>query len=174
MKLKLASACLMLQLLLVMVNKSASAQNRMDVNVGAGMPELINIGGRLTISQFQFGADIGVWPTTDKNYFTFSGDIYYHLLGQAKYGERKPWYVRVNGTYLRMANTDLTLHYIYIQHRFGRAFNFTEKLGASADLGFGYQVFYKEVNNSSDRFYGSDVYVPLIPSFGINMFYRIK
>jgi hypothetical protein len=73
-------------------------QEKVNISVGVGFPEVINLGMRYQINQSQIGASIGWWPGNPdaflfnwENILSFSGDYYYHFGGSSKFSDLRPW-----------------------------------------------------------------------------------
>lgn len=141
-------------------------QEKMNISLGIGFPELLNIGARYQLKQAQLGMSLGSFPSATEGYFYVSGDMYYHFGGLSKLSLRHPWYGRIGLNYLRREDKEpyssSKYSYSYFLLRVGRDFNISKKLGIELDWGFGLRLINTENQD-----------IPLIPTAGLGLFYRL-
>lgn len=136
-------------------------QEKINISAGIGFPEAINVGIRYQLSQTQLGISIGSFPAKDESIISISGDIYYHFGGLSELSSRRPWYARIGLNYFRDEKISIW-EYSYFNLRVGRDFNISKKFGIELDSGIGLRLM--------DT---SDWDIPVIPSFGLGLFYRM-
>lgn len=76
-------------------------QEKVNISLGMGIPELLNLGIRYQIKQVQAGISFGTLPTNTESLISVSGDIYYHFGGISELSNRRPWYGRIGLNYLQ-------------------------------------------------------------------------
>ena len=154
--------------------KPLSAQEKINISSGFGMPELLNIGMRYQFEQIQAGISLGTIPfSPDENSLSVSGDIYYHFGGFSKLSNRRPWYVKAGLNYLRNETDAFTDKYYHLNTRIGREFNISGKIGIQLDAGAIFQLRNEEVRKKANNGWDIDIDFPVFPSVGIALFYRI-
>lgn len=148
-------------------------QEKVNISAGMGIPELLNVGVRYQLKQAQIGISFGSVPVKDESIFSVSGDVYYHFAGLTKLSNRRPWYGKVGLNYLRDETKTLLDKYLYLNLRIGRDFNISKKIGIEIDAGAIFQLFNKTIRFQPPGGWNLDIKFPVIPSFGIGLFYRI-
>lgn len=147
-------------------------QEKVNISAGVGLPELLNLGGRYQLQQAQIGIGFGFMPLKDESLISVSGDVYYHFAGSSKLSNRRPGYGRIGVNYLRDETKTLVGKYLYLNLRIGRDFNVSKKIGIQRDAGAMFQLFHEEIRKEPS--YGwVDLEFPVVPCFGIVLFYRI-
>lgn len=152
-------------------NKSVG-QEKVNISVGVGMPELIHLGARYQLKQIQVGIGVGTWPVRDESMFSFSGDLFYHFAGTSELSDRRPWYGRAGLNHLR-EETEYTIYkYLHLNLRFGREFNISKRMGIEIDAGAIFQLSHQEIEKVPTSSW-IDLEFPVLPSAGIGLFYRL-
>lgn len=151
-----------------------SAQDKVNINAGFSIPELINLGVGYQIDQFQIGLSVGSLPTSSsESLITFSGDIHFHFAGSSEFSNRRPWYGRLGLNYIREETYSVIDNYLYLGTRVGRDLNISKKIGISIDMGAIFLLNNKEKVKKSSDDWNLDLDFPVLPSVGIGLFYRI-
>lgn len=178
MRIKLKPLYCFLLLIIFLFNsgRQISGQGKVRLSAGLGIPELINIGMQYRIEKTQIGIGFGYFPSSgsDPSGFLYwgtlislSGDIYYHFGKIPVLTNQRPWYVRLGFAYTIEEQSDKDNLTFFLSPRFGREFNFSDRIGIGLDLG---------INMAH---YISDPSVPYflslfgLPAMGIKIFYRI-
>ncbi|MDP8314511.1 MAG: hypothetical protein RAP70_05485 [Candidatus Celaenobacter antarcticus] len=148
-------------------------ENHVDVSLGAGLSEFINIGLRYQAAQMQVGLSYGFLPLEDETCTSIAGDIYFHFAGRSAFFTRKPWYSKFGISYVQHKQDDKTSSYIYSNFRIGREFFISKKIGIGADLGMSFELS-KEIKkeHATPGWLNLDFDFPILPCFGINIFYH--
>ncbi len=147
-------------------------QEKVNLSAGFGLPELLNLGVRYQLEQTQLGLSVGSFPVEDK-LFCISGAVYYHFAGTSDLSNRRLWYGRIGLTYLYEETDALIDKYLYLDLRVGRDINFSEKVGIEIDVGLVFQLSKEETRKRSSGWFNLDLDFPLLPAFGVSVFYRI-
>jgi hypothetical protein len=151
-------------------------QEKVNLSIGVGSPELYNIGVRYQLEQAQIGISYGIIPGYyNGRVFSISGDLYIHFGGNSKFSERHPWYFRIGISYLR-DETSYTIHkYTYLPIRVGRDINFSKKIGMAIDLGVVIELNDKEIQKQPTSSFWSFLEndTSILPGLGITLFYRL-
>jgi len=149
------------------------AQNEFNATLGAGIPEMINLGLRYQFGQTQIGLSYGMFSSTTT---ALSGDAYYHFGGSSRFVSRRPWYGRVGFTYVREETTSAIDKYVYLGTRIGREFNISKRFGINVDIGAIYQLSYEEIRKEPENtgWFSINWSEPstVLPAIGIAFFYR--
>jgi hypothetical protein len=148
-------------------------QEKVNISAGMGLPELLNVGLRYQLKQAQIGISVGSVPLKDESILSVSGDVYYHFAGLSELSDRRPWYGKVGLNYLRDETKTLVDKYLYLNLRIGRDFNISKKIGIEIDAGAIFQLFNKTVRLEPSGGWSFDINIPVLPSFGAGLFYRI-
>lgn len=159
---------------LISIGNHCFAQEKINLKAGFGIPDLLNVGARYQVNQFQFGFYIGGYPIDGAKTITFSSDASYHFAGQSKHSERRPWFVRSGITYLRDESENYFTNELYYNLRIGREFNLSKKFGLELDFESAFLLYHEKTRKepSSDWYdSGSDEVFRYMIGFGI--FYRI-
>lgn len=157
-----------------LVSPQAEAQEKINLSVGIGFPELINAGIRFQLNQTQLGLAVGAMPVKDGTSFAVSGDVFYHFAGSSDFSDRRPWYGRGGLNYWRNESEYAVDEYAYLNFRLGRDFNFSKKFGMQADAGVIFQLSHKETRKvPSDGWDFSGLEFPVLPGVGLGLFYRL-
>ncbi len=164
---------LLLCVMLLGFTMQTYGQDKVNLSVGIGLPELLNLGVRGEIDQFQLGFSIGAIPLKDETIFSVSGDVSYHFAGHSDLSSRRPWYGRLGVNYLRDETDNFIDKYSYLTLRFGRDLNITKEFGVEIDAGFMYQIYHDKIIKKSLSGWNFNFDFPLLPSLGICLYYRI-
>lgn len=149
-------------------------QEKVNVSVGIGLPELLNIGVGFPLEQAQIGMSIGTMPVKDESLISLSGDFYYHFGGSSEFSDIHSWYGGIGLNYLRDETETLIDKYLYLILRIGRDLNLSKKIGFNVDAGLGIQLYHDEIIKiPSNNWFNFDFEFPVIPTIGICLFYRI-
>ncbi len=148
-------------------------QEKINISAGFGLPELLNAGVRFHANQTQIGFSVGSVPVSDEKNLSISGDIFYHFAGSSEYSNRRPWYFRAGLNYLRTETTREIEKYTFLNTRFGRDFNVSEKFGIGLDVGATFELEKKEILKDNQTSSWFDLDFPVFPSLSLSVFYRI-
>jgi len=147
---------------------------KINVTAGFDVPELWNIGVRCQLSQTQIGVSYGLMSCTGaERLLSISSDIYYHFGGKTKLSERRPWYIRAGLNYVYHETAAYIGKGLFFKLRAGRDLNISKKVGIEIDAGPLFWVLKKETRKKPPGWLDFDIYIPLLPSIGIAVFYRI-
>jgi len=86
-------------------------QEKINMSLGIGFPEFINVGIRYQLKQTQLGFGFGYMPIigkiileeTDNKMISILSDFYYHFGGYSEMSKRRPWYLRSGLIYCNAA-----------------------------------------------------------------------
>jgi hypothetical protein len=148
-------------------------QEKVNISAGFGLPELLNVGVRYQLKQTQMGIGFGFMPMKNESVISFSGDAYYHFAGLSELSDRRLWYGRIGLNYMRDETKTLVDKYIYLNLRIGRDFNISKKFGVEIDAGAIFELFNDKLRKEPSSAWNFDLEFPVLPSFGIGLFYRI-
>ncbi len=153
---------------------SVFGENHIDIFLGAGVPEFINIGMRYQAAQMQLGLSYGFLPLEDETCTSITGDIFFHFAGRSKHTSRKPWYSKFGISYVNYKQEYKTSSYIYSNFRIGREFFISKHFGIGADIGFSIELS-KELKDEqgASGWFDFDFDFPILPCFGVNIFYHL-
>src|SRR5688572_987480 len=123
--------------------KQSFGQEKVNISVGLGLPELLNMSVRYQLKQTQLGVGLGFIPKPkgEESIISVSADVYYHFAGLSKLSNRRPWYGRIGLDYLKEEDEFSIEQYVYLNLRFGRDYNLSKKFGIQIDAGFIYQLY---------------------------------
>jgi hypothetical protein len=158
-----------LSILVVCLVSVSMAQEKWNLKAGAGFPEFVNVGAAYQLNQSQIAISGIVIPFAEGLILSLSADYYRHFGGTSELSKRKPWYLRSGLNYNSSGNKQDYQRLMYLNIRLGRDFNFSTKFGLAVDIGPGFRLM-KQSNNNDDTF---DLAEPVIPSFGVHLFYRL-
>lgn len=155
-------------------SSQAGAQEKVNLSLGIGFPELINAGIRYQLNQTQLGLSVGAMPVKDGTSFSVSGDFFYHFAGSSAFSDLRPWYGRGGLNYWRTESDFAVDEYTYLNFRLGRDLNFSKRFGMQADAGAIFQLGHKETRKvPSDGWDFSNLEFPVLPGVGLGLFYRL-
>lgn len=150
-------------------------QEKVNLYVTTGVPEIINIGARYQFQQAQVGVGFFVIPHGKGTNYSISTDALIHLWGESKLSNRKPWFFKMGFTYVYNESEESIEKWTFLDTRLGRDFNISKKMGISFGLGLAFLLTYEEeikkVSKDWDLIDSSDW--PIWPSIGITLFYRL-
>src|SRR5665647_1387963 len=107
-KLKTLTGILLIMALLLCSGRQMSGQEKINVSVGIGFLETLNVGIRYQVNQTQMGLSIGTWPSKADSRFdwnsliSISGDFYYHFGGYSEFSDLQPWYGRIGLDFIEL------------------------------------------------------------------------
>jgi len=146
--------------------RQMSGQEKVNISIGAGYLETLNIGLRYQFNQSQIGLSIGTWPSDPGSWFDWnslvsvSGDFYYHFGGFSEFSDLRPWYGRIGLDYLRIGWDDGVENDLEPHFRIGRDFYLNRSFGFSLDAGVGFFI----INETG--------FSPVVPALGTCFFFR--
>ena len=152
------------------------AQKKVNITTGIGIPELLNLGVYYQLDQVQMGLSVGSIPVgSDDKLLSISGDVFYHFGGSSELSNRRPWYGRLGLNYLREETEYSIIKYTHLNIRVGRDLNISTNLGIRLGAGGFFEVIRKEKRKKPKPSGGLNLNfdVPIIPSLGIGLFYKI-
>jgi len=140
-KLKILSVTILMIAMLICFGHELSGQMKVSISAGAGFPEFINAGVGVSItSHLEIRLSVGCFPDFEfGNWWAISGDVYYHFGSSSRFTNMHPWYGRLGFSwvldpeYIAGYNKNADDFAPYL--RFGRDFNFTERIGLRIDGG---------------------------------------
>jgi hypothetical protein len=153
-------------------NKSFG-QEKINISAGFDLPEGLNLGLHFQLKQAQIRIGVGTIPIKDESFISVSSDVYYHFAGLSELSNRRPWYGRIGLNYLRDESKKVFDKDLYLNLRVGRDFNISRKFGIEFDAGAGFLLFHERIRKESSSGWNLDFSFPVLPSFGICLFYRI-
>lgn len=151
-----------------------SGQEKVNISIGIGLPELMNIGACFQFNQVQIGLSVGSMPLgSSEKIISISGDFYYHFGGSSELSNRHPWYGRIGLDYLRDETKSFIDKYLFLNTRIGRDFNISKKFGIAIDVGAVFQLSNDVIRKTPSHGMNLGIEYPVLPSLGIGLFYRI-
>jgi hypothetical protein len=163
-----------LMLLIVFLPKwnNVNGQRTMDLTLGIGFPELINLGIRAQLDQAQIGITMGSYPSGDKTFFTLSGDYYYHFGDRSKYSSRDVTYVKGSLNYFKDENESAKNNMILFGISAGRDVYYSRRVGINLDGGLFFRI--KNIKQVKDPYSEGNMTLPTImPYVAVALFYRL-
>jgi hypothetical protein len=158
------------------MGNKVNGQHTMDLTLGIGFPQLLNVGVRAQLKQVQIGFAIGTIPGSDKTFLTVSGDVYCHFAGHSSKSDRRLSFVKASWNYFKYENTVEKDVINSIGIAAGRDIYFSHKVGMTFDGGIGYISKENKIQKNS----GTNSEVPeysilsrLLPRLEIALFYRL-
>ena len=146
----------------------STGQKQLNMSLGIGFPELLNIGLRYQIDQTQIGISYG---SISADGISVSGDVYYHFGGFSKLSYRRPHYQRIGLIYYREETESSIDKYLFLNLRVGSDINISRKVGIEIDAGILIKLSEEEIEKKPSW---DLVTVPtVLPCIGIGVFYRI-
>ena len=163
---------------LVFISCGVSAQNdpRIGVYTGAGLPDLIALGGKYQKGQLEGGLYYGTNPfynsDPDNSLYTTGGHFIWHFGGTSNHLVARPWYLRTDLIYYFEENRRYIWHIVASGFRIGREFAFTEKLSVQFDLGTAFYLSEKQITKDATGGSGWDISpdLPFLPAGSIIFF----
>lgn len=149
--------------------QSERTQDKLNIFLGFGYPDLINIGIRFQLEQAQMGISFGYLPDNYGTTRSYTVDLYNHFGRLGQFSTKRQLYIR-NGVSIYRSKTErLKETDTYFNSRFGKEIYFNKNIGFQFELGVGILLFSEQ---SNDRILSFPA--PLfIPSIGVYFFYRI-
>jgi len=158
--------------LLICPLHTTSAQEKLNLAAGVGLPELLNLNARFQFQQAQFGIGFGTLPVKDELIWSASTDLFFHFAGQSAFSARRPWYFRSGLVFLRDENDALIDKYLYLNLRVGRDLNLTPRLGIAPDAGILFELYNETVRPLPGTGWNFDFDFPVLPTLGLTLYYR--
>ncbi|MCB0456624.1 MAG: hypothetical protein KDC91_02695 [Flavobacteriaceae bacterium] len=149
-------------------------QEKFNVSIGTGFPELLNLGVRYQFNQSQLGLNLGTVPLGKNNaYYSLSSDYFYHFGGQSKLTHRRPWYARAGLSYIHSEGEYEILKILFFNPRIGRDFNISKKIGVNFDIGLIFELYRDEIEKKQHDSLLTFESPITFPSLGFGIFYRL-
>ena len=149
------------------------AQNKINLSIGAGIPELVNIGARYQLEQTQLGIGFGVIPLKNETLVSVLTDASWHFWGFSELTERRPWFGRMGLNYMRDETKTFIEEFLFLNLRIGRDLNFSKKFGMDIGAGIIIQLLEAEKVKTSSDGWNLDPDFSVLPGFGLGFFYRL-
>lgn len=159
------------------VNTSV-AQEGFNITGGTGTPEMVNIGIRMEVDQYQYGLSIGTSPGYKNENFNISGDFYYHFSGRSEHTSLRPWFLKTGLTYMSNEGEWEKRMNLLLVPRLGREFNITPQFGIALEAGIMLMLIDENTakKERTDNITGDlDLIASgfVLPSAGLKIFYRL-
>jgi len=138
-------------------------KEKVNITIGLGLPEALNIGVRYQLKQAQIGISIGTLPVKSESVISISGDVYFHFGELTKLSNRRPRYFKTGLNYISTESETAFEKFFFFISRIGRDFVLSTYIGINIDVGIMFNLYY-EGNLYIDQ---------LLPSLGLTAFYRI-
>lgn len=154
------------------------AQNQFNLTGGTGTPEMVNVGLRMEVDQYQYGISIGINPGYKNDNFNMSGDFYYHFGGRSAHTYLRPWFVKTGLTYMSSEGEwEKRMNLLFVA-RLGREFNLTSQFGIALEAGIMLMLMDRNVakKERTDAVTGDLDLIGsgfILPSAGLKFFYRL-
>lgn len=170
---------LLIGLLLLTSVRFANAQDSIVNNsngirplIGISIPELMHVGARYHIDDFQIGISIGSFPTDNESGITYSADIMWHLFGEKNMLHDKLWYAKAGITSMREETGFEINKWAYAHLRFGHEFALSNSIALQIDGGLMFLVMHQEIEKKpKTSWLDFDFEFPILPSIGITTAY---
>ena len=172
-RVKALSSVLLIITILFSYGHQVFGQAKINISVGFGVPEFLNLGLRFQFDQVQIGLSAGTFPVDDESMNSFSGDVRYYFGGLSDFSNRPPWYGKIGLNYLRDETESYIDKYLYLNARLGREFNISDRFGIELEAGAIFELSYERIRKQG-AYGGWDLNfsTPVLPSVGIGLFYR--
>lgn len=145
------------------------AQDKVNLYIGMGLPELINGSVRFQYKKAQLGFSAGVMPAKDERVTAFGGAGFMHFGGHSVFSDRPPWYARFGLDFLRDENEVSIDKFLYLNLRVGKEIYFSKKVGMDVDFGVMFQLSHTRIGPDP----WLDFEFPILPSLGVGIFYKL-
>jgi hypothetical protein len=165
---KLLSRFIFIVLLSISSLSSLNGQNKINLSVGLGIPELLNFGIRGQIKQNEVGISFGIAPQT----YSFCGDLFFHFGKVSELSGRSVWYFRSGLNYLSSKTEDYSYadRYTNVNLRIGRDLNISKKQVIQIDAGVLINVSQKRIPEPTWHSGGMTSPIPrVMPSLGLTI-----
>lgn len=164
--------------LLLGINHHVKSQEKINLSLGIGVPELVNLGVGYQIDPVVVGLSAGtsLMLESDEKTFSISGDIRYHFGGYSQYSYRRPWFGSIGINYFRDESSTIINKYWHLNTRIGREFNLDDKWGIYLGIGALFELSHKEIRKERQTGWGWGAIGldwPFIPSIGTGIFFKI-
>ncbi|EAR00329.1 hypothetical protein [Maribacter sp. HTCC2170] len=153
-------------------------QQKPNITVGAGIPELLNLGIRYEFNENNiFGLSIGSTLSKNEDVLSLSGSFFHHFGGKVNKANRKRTYFRMGLGYLREDGYSSISKYGTLDIRIGWDFSLGVKTGIQLGIGPMFIIAENEIEKfeNDDGWFdfdfksGSIIY----PSIGITLYHRL-
>lgn len=156
-----------------------SLAQEVNLTGGNGTPEMVNIGLRIQVDQYQYGLAIGTNLAYKNPNISVSGDFYYHFGGSSDHTSLRPWFVKTGLTYMSNEGEWEKRMNLLLVPRLGREFNITSQFGVALEVG-GMLMILDQNKAKKERTDAVSGDLDLIgteiiqPSAGLKIFYRLS
>lgn len=154
------------------------AQGEFNLTGGAGTPEMVNVGFKIQLDQYQYGLSIGTSPGYKNENFNASADFYYHFAGRSQQTDLPPWYGKAGITYMHSEGEwEKRMNLLFVP-RLGREFNVTPQFGVALEAGLMLMLVDRNTakKERTDAVTGDLDLIGsgfILPSAGLKIFYRL-
>lgn len=160
---------------LLLSSQFLCAQDKFILTAGAGIPEMLNVGARIQLSNLQWGLSIGTAAGPDASR-SIATDLLVPIAGTSKFTSRPPTYFKLGIALSRFENDVKIEKYTLLYVRVGREMYLSERFGFFLDGGLLVtamdDIVYKEPRGFS--WLVIEFPTPLVlPSASVGMFVRI-
>lgn len=166
---------LFLGLISLLATVPVLGQEKIDIAVGAGFPEMVNLGFRFQLERSRLGVYGGIVPGIEDKIISVGADFYYHFGRSPNFSTRRPWYVKAGLNYSFQEETFFKYTYVILVPRIGKDFNLSSRRGISLEGGLYFVLAHSEVEIKPGGYsvWGGP-WLPYIgPSFSLSVFYRL-
>ena len=125
---------------MMLLVQNLNAQTSYRLHVGAGVPEMINVGARINIYQTHLGFKLGSFLDFNESY-AFQINAAYHFAGNSSYSNQDLYYIQPSfeQSFEKLDKLS-TKRGSIASLRFGRDFYLTKNFCIDINLGLGYLV----------------------------------
>jgi hypothetical protein len=158
--------------------QTSRAQEQFNLTAGTGTPEMVNIGVRMHVDQFQYGLSLGANPGYKNENYNMSADFYYHFAGNSGHTSLRPWFLKTGITYMHSEGEWEKRMNLLLVPRLGREFNITPQFGIALEAGLMLMLIdqNKPKKERTDAVQGDLDLIGsgfILPSAGLKIFYRL-
>ena len=163
----------------IFLAETVFAQTEFNLAGGAGTPEMVNVGLRMRVDQFQYGIGVGTSPGYKNDNFNVSGDFYYHFAGRSGHTDLAPWFVKTGLTYMHNEGEWEERMNLLLVPRLGREFNLTPQFGVALEAGVMLMLMDRNTakKDRTDEVTGDLDLIGsgfISPSAGLKIYYRLS
>ncbi len=155
------------------------AQEGINLTAGTGIPEMVNVGLRMQVDQYQYGLSVGTSPGYKNTNFNASADFYYHFAGRSDQTDLRPWFIKAGFTYMSNEGEWEKRMNLLLVPRLGREFNVTPQFGIALEAGV--MLMLADENTAKKERTGAvtgdlDLIGSgfILPSAGLKIYYRLS
>ena len=169
----------LLGLLFLFFANTSLAQGEFNITAGTGTPEMVNVGIRMQLDQFQYGLSIGTSPGYKNENFNASADFYYHFAGRSDHTDLAPWFLKTGLTYMHSEGEWEKRMNLLLVPRLGREFNVTPQFGVALEAGMMLSLLDENTSKKerTDAVSGDLDLIGsgfILPSAGLKIYYRLS